>query len=410
MFFVMANKNVTYNILVLDTGKEWGGGTNSLLELLKRVDMKRYRFSALFYTNYKTNSSDIKTELQNLGVQFLTLKQEKQSAVVKIIKELVRTVFFFSRRVKRHLIFVIDCQSRIKKNAQRISDILQNRSIDLLYMNNQPSSNLEGILASELTNIPTLQHSRIETDLNSFEVNVSNRVLSKIICVSEGVKEALIQQGIDPSLCVVVHNGISVNVAPDLPLTDIKKKWNIKDNEIIIGTVGSLIKRKRIQDLIEAMYIIKTKTDSPIKCLILGQGPEQANLADFVKKKNLDEMVIFTGFRADAISFINSMDIFVMTSEKEGLPRVILEAMLMVKPVVASNITGNSELVADGSSGFLIPVGKPDELADAVMRLINNPGLRSEMGHNARKRVLDAYLIDKYISGVETVFEEILGK
>ena len=81
----MIVKKEVPNILILDTGKEWGGGTNSLLELLKRVDMNRYRFSALFYTNYKSNSSDIKTEMQNLGVQFLTLKQEKQSVVVKII-------------------------------------------------------------------------------------------------------------------------------------------------------------------------------------------------------------------------------------------------------------------------------------------------------------------------------------
>ncbi len=398
------------NILILDTGKEWGGGTNSLLELLKRVDLNRYRFTALFYTNYKSNSSDIKTELQRLGVQFLILKQEKQPVVVKVIKELVRTVFFFSKRIKRHLIFVIEYQSRIKKNAKNISGILRERNIDLLYMNNQPSSNLEGILASEMTNISALQHTRIQTDLNPVEVNAANRVLSKIICVSEGVRETLIQQGIDPSRCVVVHNGISDDVEPDALPSDIRNKWNIKDNDILIGTVGSLIKRKRIQDLLEALYIITTKTDYPVKCFILGQGPEKDNLAEFVKKKNLEDIVIFTGFRADAISFINSMDIFVMTSRKEGLPRVILEAMLMAKPVVASNITGNSELVADGSSGFLVPVGKPVDLADAIMRLVKKPELRKQMGDNARKSVIDGFLIKKYITGVETIFAEILGE
>ena len=406
----MIVKKEVPNILILDTGKEWGGGTNSLLELLKRVDMNRYRFSALFYTNYKSNSSDIKTEMQNLGVQFLTLKQEKQSVVVKIIKELARTVFFFSKRITRHLIFVIEYQSSIKKNARRISGILRERNIDLLYMNNQPSSNLEGILASEMTNVSALQHTRIQTDLNSFEVKASNRVLSKIICVSEGVKETLIQQGIDPSRCVVVHNGISDDVEPDSLPSDIRKKWNIKDNDILIGTVGSLIKRKRIQDLIKVLYSITTKTDCPVKCFILGQGPEKGNLADLVKKKNLENTVIFTGFRTDAISFINSMDIFVMTSEKEGLPRVILEAMLMAKPVVAFNIKGNSELVEDGRNGILVPVGRAEEMADAVIRLVQNPELRKKMGDNGRKRVIDSFLINKYVSGVETVFAEILGK
>ncbi|MCX5717114.1 MAG: glycosyltransferase, partial [Nitrospirae bacterium] len=96
-------------ILILDTGKEWGGGTNSLLELLKRIDKNRYSLTLLFYNNYKKGTdSDIRTEAEKLGVRFLLLAQEKQPVLVKIAKELSRLIFFFSRRLKRYFVFLID--------------------------------------------------------------------------------------------------------------------------------------------------------------------------------------------------------------------------------------------------------------------------------------------------------------
>ena len=82
-------------ILILDTGKEWGGGANSLLELLKRIDKSKYHFTALFYNNYKKGyESNIKTEIEKLGVEFLILEQRKQPVIVKIAKELSRLTFF----------------------------------------------------------------------------------------------------------------------------------------------------------------------------------------------------------------------------------------------------------------------------------------------------------------------------
>ena len=93
------------NILILDTGKEWGGGTNSLLELLKRVNKKTYSFIVLFYVNYKKgDDSCIKTEIEKLGIEFLLLKQENPPFPTKILKEIVRILCFFSK-----IIFFKNC-------------------------------------------------------------------------------------------------------------------------------------------------------------------------------------------------------------------------------------------------------------------------------------------------------------
>lgn len=397
-------------ILILDTGKEWGGGTNSLLELLKRIDKDKYHFTALFYNNYKKGTdSDIKSELEKLGIGFLLLEQKKQPVIAKILKELVRALFFFNKQAKKYLVFLIDYQLRIKTNAKKILEILKNLRIDLLYLNNQPSSNLEGIIASKKIGISALQHSRIATTLNSFEVKTVNQWLPHMICVSEGVKDEFVKQGIDATKCSVVYNGIDLDTKPQTSSHDIRKKWGVSENDILIGTVGSLIKRKRITDLIDAVYISINKTKNPVKCIIVGDGPERGNLFKYVQRKKLHDKVIFTGFQSDAISYINAMDIFVLPSEKEGLPRVILETMLMSKPVVASNVTGPSELVVYGETGFLVAVGQSSLLADVLLKLIKSPELRRHMGENARERVIEIFSIEKYVNGVEKVFAEVLG-
>ena len=430
------------NILILDTGKEWGGGTNSFLELLKRIDRKNYKFTVLFYYNCsKSDESDIKTEIERLGIDFLLLERFNQPFIVKMLKEFGRTLLFFDNRLRKLHIFWLDYFFRIKKDAEHIARILKDLNIDLLYMNNQPSTNLEGIIAVKNVGIKSLLHSRIEAELNFFEINATNKWLTKMICVSEGVRESFVRQGIKSSLCTVVHNGIDISITPAIPPDRIRQEFGIKENEIVIGSVGSLVKRKRFDDLINVVAHLRTQnlptgqagtehrqqtTDNPpippltkgseggflnkIKCLIVGDGPEKEALQKEINKNRLDNIVILTGFKTEAISYINAMDIFVLLSEREGLPRVILEAMLMKKPVVAANIAGPTELVADGKTGYLIQLGKFEDAASAVAKLVISPALRKEMGMNGYHRVIKEFTIDNYIQGVENIFKEIQGQ
>lgn len=399
------------NILILDTGKEWGGGTNSLLELLKRVDRSRYKFSALYYYNYTRGGfSDIKRELEQLGVDFYQLNQRKQPLWAKVLKEVGRALFFFNGALKRDCIFAIDYVARVKKNAAGITGFLAELNSDLLYMNNQPSSNLEGALAASTTGIPALQHARIEATLKGFEVNAANRFLTKIITVSSDVKEAFVRQGIDPVKCTVVYNGIDARTIAAIPPDEIRTMLKLNPDDIVVGAVGSLIKRKRVDDFIEAISLLKLKTRLPLKALIVGDGPEREILEREVSAKGLVDTVVFAGFQPDAFSYVNAMDIFVLVSEKEGLPRVILEAMLLGKPVVASWVTGSKELVLDGETGILVPLGQPGKLAEALLELVSDPAKRKSLGEKGRARVLDHFSIEQYVSGVEKVFAEVLGE
>ncbi len=223
------------------------------------------------------------------------------------------------------------------------------------------------------------------------------------------MKNSFIRQGIEKSKCVVVYNGIDSNTIPQVSRKEIRTAWGISDSEIVIGTVGSLIKRKQIKDLVESIAVMAGISEQPMKCMIVGKGSEKGNLVEMVKRKNLGGSVIFTGFQSDAISYINALDIFVLTSKSEGLPRVILEAMLMGKPVIASDITGPSELVVEGDTGFLVPVGKTEAIAGAIIRLTENAALREQMGEKAKERVIRNFPVEKYVNDVENIFAEVLG-
>ena len=453
------------NILILDTGKEWGGGTNSLLELLRRIDKKNYKFTALFYHNYsKPNETfmsfkntmdnknnppsppfvkggmggfsgefDIKTEIEKLDVNFILMKHSRWSLSAKILKETGRTLLFFSERLRKLYVFFIEYFFRIEEDAARIARLLKDLNIDILYMNNQPSTNIEGILAAKTAGIKSLLHSRIETELNFFEVKAVNKWLTKMICVSGGVRESFIRQGVDFSKCITVYNGIDAGTTPAIPPHEIRRELGIKEEEFVIGSAGSLVRRKRFDDLIKALGYLKAQnmTTSPlssaksphppfvkggqggifnkIKCVIIGDGPEREALKKLIEKTGLDDTVILAGFKSDAISYINAMDIFVLSSEREGFSRVILEAMLMGKAVVATNIAGPSELVVDNETGFLYKAGDVKGLSERLSKLASSLALRKDFGKAGRKRAIENFSIEKYVSRVSSIIAEAAG-
>jgi len=440
------------NILILDTGKEWGGGTNSLLELLKRIDRRNYKFTALFYCNCnKSNESDIKTEVEKLGIDFLLLDRDNQPASAKILKEFGRILIFFNRKLRKLWIFGVDYFFRIKKNAESITKLINDLNIDLIYMNNQPSTNLEGVIAAKNAGIKSLLHGRIEAELNFFEINAVNKWLTKMICVSEGVKDSFIKQGVNSSKCVVVHNGIDITITPAVSPDKTRQELGVKDDEVLIGAAGSLVKRKRFDDIIKAISCLRTqnlptgqagtehRTQTPqnppesthtplwkrgaggdfkggmggflnkIKCIIVGEGPEREYLQGEIDKNKLNDRVILTGFKSDAISYINAMDIFILPSEREGFPRVVLEAMFMEKPVIASRIAGPAELIIDGQTGFLFQTGSIKEIAHCISILLSSAQSRREMGQIGKKRIIDNFPIEKYIKQVSSVLAEVAG-
>lgn len=395
-------------ILVLDTGREWGGGTNSLLELLKRVDRNRFDITVLYYEDArKGEGPSIGTVVGSLGFPFLLKGRRAIPWWAKAAKEAARIAVAWSPSLRSRAVFAADFRWRIRPDADTIARILREGRFDLLYMNNQPSTNLEGILAAAACGVPSLQHARSFSSLTPAEVGIVNRHLGRMICVSEGLRGAYEAQGVDPGRMTIVNNGIDPSARPGRPGSEVRAEMGIAQEAVVIGTVGSLMRRKHVDLLIQALARASGKAGGGIIGLIVGAGPERLTLEAEARRLGVGASCIFAGFQEEPLPFLDAMDIVALTSESEGLPRVLLEAMLLSKPVVAMKVTGCEDLVVDGETGLLVPFGDKGKLDDALGRLAADTEERDRMGRKGRERVLSEYTIEKYVRGVEEVFREM---
>lgn len=389
-------------ILLLDTGKEWGGGTNSMIELLKRIDRERFEVVALFYRDYpKGQASSLGRELAAIGIPLEIMPPAKQPLWAKISKELVKGLWRAFPAKRRQLLHAIELRWRIVPTAQRIAERLRDGGFDLLYMNNQPSSNLEGYLAAEMASLPVVQHCRSGTDLCPQETEIVNRIARRIVCVSEGIKDSLIAQGVRSDLCCVVHNAIDTNQRLPEPVRVARRT----PAALVIGSVGSLMQRKSNDHLLLAAARLRERYAQDFCLVFVGDGPEMNNLKALAGALGLAPMTEFAGFQQQPLAWTAAMDVLALCSPREGLPRAVLEAMLLGKPVVASDVVGSRELVREGESGFLYPYGDIEALADRLQRLLEDPLLRRRMGEAGRQRILDDFSIDCYIAGVQGELE-----
>lgn len=390
-------------VLVLDTGNEWGGGTNSLIELLRRIDRGRFDITACFYHDYgRGQASSISNEMAAIGIPFVRLPGRRQPLWAKLAKELARGLLGWNRRLRAATVFAIERRWRIAPRARAIADLLASGGYDLLYLNNQPSSNLEGYLAGEIAGVPVVQHCRIDATLNAVEIAAANRVARAVICVSHGVADSLRGQGIAADRLVVVHNAIDGRQALPEPLP----LPGVPPGALVVGTVGQLVRRKSVDHLLRAVERVgagDTAKHAPVHILVVGEGPEAGALAALAASPGLAGRVHFAGFQPQPLPWLAAMDVFVLASGKEGLPRVILEAMLLGKPVVAARVVGSRELVVENETGYLYDHGDIAALAAHLEKLAAAPELRAELGARGRQRVLADFSIERYVAGVEAV-------
>ena len=171
----------------------------------------------------------------------------------------------------------------------------------------------------------------------------------------------------------------------------------LSPNDKIVGFVGRLVREKGVEELLKAMgQVIEAIPEA--KLLIVGDTLASdrdrrttERLQELIQRNNLEAVIKFTGFREDIPELLASMDLFVLPSHREGMPRSILEAMAAGKPVVATNIRGCREEVVHGETGYLVPVNDPCKLANAIIEIMSDKMLAERMGEAGRQRAIEFF-------------------
>jgi glycosyltransferase involved in cell wall biosynthesis len=175
---------------------------------------------------------------------------------------------------------------------------------------------------------------------------------------------------------------------------DLRSRLGVKENEVLLGTVGSYYPVKGHRFLIDAMQKLVV-FDRSLKLVMAGQGPLEEELRQQVNEKGLEANVQIVGYVEEIPGFLSALDIFVMPSLSEGQPLSLLEAAANGRCVVATNVGGIPEVVVNRENGVLVPPGDVDALADALASLLGDPVMRQRLSDNAVKTVEKNWAIQR---------------
>lgn len=144
--------------------------------------------------------------------------------------------------------------------------------------------------------------------------------------------------------------------------------------------------------------------------LIVGDGSQKQELQSLCERLGVTYNVTFTGHQNDVGRFMEMMDVFVLPSLNEGMGRVLLDAMALSKPVIATLVGGVPDVVDDGKTGLLVKARDPQALAQAMLRLRNDPSLALEMGRNGHKKVIEGYSLELMVQKITALYEACLAQ
>ncbi|MCI0530097.1 MAG: glycosyltransferase family 4 protein [Nitrospira sp.] len=289
-----------------------------------------------------------------------------------------------------------------------LSKLIRELGVDVVHVNDYWWGPV-AYMASQMAQVPCIVHIRQEIEPRRIKQYWLKKP-QRLIAISKCVRAVAVEAGVDSARVNVVYSGI--NPSQTVVLSEGKKvrdQYGLLPNQPVIGTVANLFTRKGYEYLIQALVEINQKK-AGIHCLIVGEGDEiyRSRLLDMVQKNGLEKVITFAGFQRDVLSYIAAMDIFVLPSILEGFGIVLLEAMAMGKPIVATTVGGIPEIVEDQVTGFLVPPRDSSALAQKTIYLLENPSLREKLGQAGRARVFERFSVQRMASQLQDVYGELI--
>lgn len=275
-----------------------------------------------------------------------------------------------------------------------------------------------GVLAAKTAGVPCVISSRRDTgDLKKRSHlllnRAMNRFIDRFIAVCEAASRTMQQkERIKAESIRVIYNGVDTNKFHFSPgdARDARRGLNIPADSFVVGIVSNFRPEKDIPTFFKAMTILK-KEIPDLRVIAAGRGSSETQIRigeqmiQFCRENGLMDQTLFPGYLLDVRPYIAAMDVACLTPKSnEGFSNAILEEMSMGKPVVATDIGGNAESVVDGETGYIIPPGRPEALAEKILLLYRNPEQRERMCRKARERVEKTFSIEKMIHEMERFY------
>jgi glycosyltransferase involved in cell wall biosynthesis len=302
----------------------------------------------------------------------------------------------------------------------RLLAMIKRLGVDLVHVHGRKAG-FSGRLACCVTKTPVVysihglhfqKHGRLLRALYCRIEQTLNQRTTKVINVSCSEHRACLDLGLlNPENSLVVCNGIDSKAFDGMKVDLQQKKaaLGLGPDDLVVGNIAKFDVQKGHDYLVAAMPLV-VRQHPTVKFLCIGDGELRPDIERRVVHLGLGRQAVFAGFRDDIPELLQAMDIVVLPSRWEGLPLVLLEAMASGKPIVATRVTGNVDVVVDGITGFLVPLGDVQALAGKIVQLLQHEALRVAFGRQGRERVERHFSLGRMVEQTRAVYTEVLAQ
>ncbi len=388
-----------------------GGSLTGLYHLVRGLDRTRFTAGMLLY-----ETKSIEADLAAIGVRTFHVTRRrlpKEHALQQAgsyhrarRNSGVRSLMHTGRQTLRLLFEEFPA-------ALQIARLIHDFEADVVHLGNGVRANFDGLLACLLTRTPSVCHVKGFEKYEGRERWMARRI-GVLVPMTEAVRQHCTSHGVVSPRTAVVYDALDESgFQPQRSVADVRRELGIPDGALCAGVIGNIQEWKGQVVFAEAMAAVQHDLPES-RGLIIG-GVHRAGAAYYerlqgvIRDSRLDDVVQITGFRTDIADVMNALDVIVHTSVRaEPFGRVILEGMLLGKPVIATAAGGVPELICDGETGFLTPPGDVRALADRLLLLLRDAELRRRMGMQAQQWARQKFSLERHVAEMSAIYESLL--
>ncbi len=237
------------------------------------------------------------------------------------------------------------------------------------------------------------------------------RRTTRLVAVSPEVRDELVALGVaPPERFSVIRLGLDLErriASAEGDESEFRALFGIAPSSFVVGWVGRMTAIKRVPDVLEAFGRLREQGIDATLCLV-GDGPDRELVERRAHELGVSRNTVFVGYQRDVAPYYSFFDVLLLTSANEGTPAVAIEALAAGTPVVATDVGGVADVVADGLDGILVPEGDIEALAAALGRLARDRELALRMGVAGSERVVERYRVERLVDDVDRLYRELL--
>ena len=412
-----------YRIMYIEQPVSVGGSVTGLYQLVRGLDRSRYEPIVLFH-----GPNAYRSQFQALGVQTLVLSEHSSTPSTPQMAQSISSNTSkrdIAARLSRHSEGLAEAY-RLTRRARlvaltywplgrRIARLIREWNVNLVHNNNSLMGNRAGIIGAHLAGVPQVCHVRGLIEFSLVEKRLASFV-DAFIYMSRAVEQLYLDLGIPQEKGHVVYDAFDTDIFAQKDTDATRAELGLTKRDRVITNVGRLDWWKGQDYFVQA--IAKLVPSEPnIKALLVGSPDSNTvsqayhqKLVQMVADLGLSDRVIFTGFRSDVPDLMAASDIVVhSSSEPEPFGRVVVEAQLMGRPVVATGAGGVLDIIQDRETGLRVPPQDEEAMAQAIEWLLQNHKQAEIMGRRGQQRAQERFTVQQHLAKVQSIYDSILA-